>query len=843
MRYRFALAGLFLLGGAAGAAEPAPPEIPCQVQIPALPDGYHRSHRIDLTWQVGENPFGQAPVPGIHPRVLIGPDELPALRRRLRETACGQRAWNAIGSWTGFATRPQGPLTAAVQALVDGDLAAPDKVTDAWWRPNLPLYLNLAGFRALIAEDTPAQQRLAQALHTYVRALLAHPPPAPKGRPASWEPLEGSIGYAYDWLYHAMNETQRHDIRAYIAKCTAGRSSHGMGMKPEDRTYNWMPEGMKLCLYALAIEGEPGYDPSVYARSVPVMRDFLTYGIYADGTPREGTHYFNYGMGTNGALSLIAMARRGDNLLQHPHLRAVVQWYAQVIEPFGFAFAMHGDTPNDNGGLLANYVLMKNLWPKDPVVDWIWRNRMGDTYSKLNYRGDFLAVALFPQDWQAPQAPAIPEATPNQWGVEAGSTDTNVPGALAAPWNAPALGLPLDYLSPERGFLVSRTGWEREALALSVECRRDALGPGHNHSNQNDFTLSALGRKWVIDRGFHVAETAHHSGILIDGLGQGNFAAPGRFVTYLNSDLGTVVTGDARDAYSYRHTFPWRIGNPENKGFGWRPSPFGSSAAAALYNPVEYAYRTVLLVRGPQPYVLIFDDLRKDAAPHLYQWLLQLPSDLQLQSVKAHTLDIRANGDDPQAPSLRVQVIEPVPHSLFTGLDLACERYEIKRTPESGSKEDFGLGTRVVVAGRAVAWTQVTLLCPQAAKAEAPQVASSADGFSIDLPGQHDVYHLTRQAGHATAFSLDRNDGQACLSVGLRQGALGPKASFKVTGTPVALAWQNGTLSLSGSGWRHVAVNGLRVTEVRHDGSVQHLAATPKGVELTGGTAAAEDAE
>jgi hypothetical protein len=48
---------------------------------------------------------------------------------------------------------------------------------------------------------------------------------------------------------------------------------------------------------------------------------------------------------------------------------------------------------------------------------------------------------------------------------------------------------------------------------------------------------------------------------------------------------------------------------------------------------VKYAYRTAGLVRGKHPYVLVVDDIRKDDQTHEYEWLMQVPDDLELDAV------------------------------------------------------------------------------------------------------------------------------------------------------------------------------------------------------------------
>ena len=545
------------------------------------------------------------------------------------------------------------------------------------------------------------------------------------------------------------------------------------------------------------------------------MRDFLTYGIYDDGTPTEGTHYFNFGMGSGGSMSLVAMARRGDNLLQHPHLYALRNWYTSVIEPFGVEFAMHGDTPNANGGLLDNYVLMKNLWPDDPVIDFIWRNRVGDKYTKITYRGDFMFAALFPQDWQSEQAMMIDSPTGDKWGADA---HDRLSTELMAPWTAPALNLPLTHFSSERGFLVTRTGWNRNDMALHVECRRDAIGPGHQHSNQNDFTLSALGRQWVVERGFHRADTAMHSCILIDGKGQGNFTAPGRFITYLDHPFATAVVGDARDAYTYRHTFSWRPNIPGS----WSPSPINPNVIASVYNPVQYAFRSVIMVRGDHPYLLIVDDVRKDDAPHLYQFLLQVPDDLELASVEDSHITLQKTSDQDDLPSLLVEVLEPGRDEQQDGLDIALETYDMRLTPESGHGkiEKFGLAKRLSITGRRVAMSQVTLLIPLSAKDEKPIITKGDYGIVIEMAGQKDLISLARKEGKPTGISIIRNDNEAILVMGQSEAGPDKRPLIRCKRKIPALAWMDGTASISGDDWNAISINNLPVTTVNHDGSL-----------------------
>jgi hypothetical protein len=107
---RWALAGFVLLPATVpvGAAPSPFADKPCL--------SYSSFRDRELRW--GDAPlddFGPAPVkfdfggirslkpppgPGIHPRILCSPADLPDIRKRLKETRCGRQVWCNILSWT-----------------------------------------------------------------------------------------------------------------------------------------------------------------------------------------------------------------------------------------------------------------------------------------------------------------------------------------------------------------------------------------------------------------------------------------------------------------------------------------------------------------------------------------------------------------------------------------------------------------------------------------------------------------------------------------------------------------------------------------------------------------------
>ena len=95
------------------------------------------------------------------------------------------------------------------------------------------------------------------------------------------------------------------------------------------------------------------------------------------------------------------------------------------------------------------------------------------------------------------------------------------------------------------------------------------------------------------------------------------------------------------------------------------------------YNPVKYAYRTILFVGGEHPYVFIIDDINKAGAPRNYRWQMncttmfgpaglfedeagkKLNSDLDMdagatptEAVLLHTPLDKAPADDPKKTGL-----------------------------------------------------------------------------------------------------------------------------------------------------------------------------------------------
>ena len=750
--------------------------------LPALALQAQTAGQVELPAPVHIVPerFSAAPPPGVHPRILISPEDLPALRERLKNTAAGKRSWQAIKGWLAGALGPQKrqgePLKAAYEKLAAGDVRALEAI-DAdkqWWKDQMALTIQFEAFVSLIEEDATRNERAGKALLTYCRiakgrnlkANLAHQ-------------FDASIGMAYDFAYGHLSEEDRKALRAMIAQATFGKESHGMGSPAARHTYNFMPHGTGLLLLALAIEGEEGYDPTIYTKSVTLMKNFLNHGVDATGDPQEDMHYFNFGMAW-GSQAMVAMARRGDNLFLNDHYRRLPNWYINEMEPFGQAFSMLGDTPNDGGGLMPNYITMKWVWPDDPVVDLVWRNRARLDYSGISYRGDFLYAALFARDWKN-SPDEIVKLEANQWGA---NTDKDTPVALRsaeALAGVEALGLPRSWMSDKRALFIARSAWGPDALVLHFSVNAHNRGPSHTHANALDITLSALGRKWVIDRGFHIAESRHHSVILIDGKGQGFSAPPGKPVSHADDGALATVSGDAKYAYDWMYEFGNRIGNDYRKGNPWEPETANADTLAmyremaapeykerpweqrgddsgrpglegfthkAPCNPVEKAFRSVALRRGEHPYLLVADNIRKDDASHRYEWPLQVCDDLVIvdQTPTEVILGSEKPGDERR---LLVRMLGASPAADAGKWTL--ETYEIARSPETGSDKKFGTGKRLVYTMDTVEPAFRVLLLPHIKGETLPKTEAGQAEIRVTFPGGDDDRYTVGQSPEGAA--------------------------------------------------------------------------------------------
>lgn len=632
----------------------------------------------------------KVPPPGVHPRILISPEDLPDLRRRLRETNVGIALYanlqkrldetlrNPAKYWGGelYAKLAEGD-SAGAAALIAAHQGLPPGI--GHYQPFL-MAIVLEAFDALISEDAGRGRRAATAVATYAEMVrpgiersMDRPMNDDSWRVKTSGPQTGVqlsdqglrdgvgghlLGYAYDFAWPFMTEAQRATVRKTIAAATSGKLWMGARLPHHFRNWNWIAVGLQQPLLALAIEGEEGYDPRVYRLGVELARDYLNYGISPSGQSTEAVGYTQFGLVWANPF-IVAAQRRGENLLGHTHHRAMLDWYLHATLPSRKGWLSQGDG-GDRGPSVETLSMWRYFFPDDPKVAAIWRSVVhaqdGGVFDEKLHLVEPLLWAAADPELEMP----LPE----------NSAD------LAK------LGLPPLLFDPIRSSLMARSGWRPDAAFVQFECRTDSVGASHEHADRGSFTFAALGRTWAKDN-FRSVETRHHNSILIDGAGQGYWPGPGVWLGLEESGDLLIAACDAKPAYDWmwpkqiltenpdgfvRFRYPrWDTYRAEAEAFQKRmegisaepetrpavlafwqgyektdPRLWDEDARPVRYphNPVRRAFRSIVFERGTAPFLLVIDDMQKDDSERLYEWLMQTGLDTEICALDGNDITL-----------------------------------------------------------------------------------------------------------------------------------------------------------------------------------------------------------
>lgn len=645
------------------------------------------------------------PEPGVHPRILFAPEDLPRIRKELTTTEAGKRILSVLRkqvaagindptTWEGrcFAALAAGDLEAFKTAYKESPeddnppgsgfrSNIPGRIAAVRWGVRNPLLVGMEAkaLLALLDDDEKAGKKVGTALATYAAYV------APKVEEANTKPrhefhwystrylVPGELAFGYDWAWKWMTPEQRSALSSLIVKATASKYELGMDLPAHWRNWNHlgMDDSYASCLFA--IEGEAGDDPRGRDRIHEVFRDYLTYGIDPLGFGMEGIGYQTAGFGHLSA-PMLAFANRGKNLFLHPHYRRQTEsWLVQAMQPFGGAWQSGSDLGNfpPNLGYLA---VQKYFFPESPGVDFVYRNH------PLVRSNDWTAITR--------------EGNEAQWilPVEQAKSETREKAiAEAVAING---GDALSFYDTNRGCLYTRTGWGTNDLVLHVDCRTDTTFANHDHPDRGEFTLAALGRAWACS-GYRDTESKYMNVVTIDGRGQGYFTPPGDWIS--ESDTNGLVTAAINANYCWdwrwiKSSFTESKASLKKRDHGsfwesaerlqqriplsaWEPDPkvaayyqgFADRAHGdprmwddedgwvlrAPWYPVNKAFRTVLLSRGKHPYVLVADDIRKDDAEHLYEWRMNMPADIRTVSINGSDILLGDGTTKQGVPDLR----------------------------------------------------------------------------------------------------------------------------------------------------------------------------------------------
>jgi hypothetical protein len=683
-----------------------------------LTDFGSREVRFD---QTGVRPVRQSPPPGVHPRIFFGPDDLEEVRKRVKETRCGQEAWKNLLCWTemmkgnyddskdyakpdrwkggfgglhsrvplfrlgipraGKIAYNHSPKAAEFyQNLIKGNAAG---VPDFYWN-----VFSLEAFRCLIDNDEEGAKNLAKAATTLMKDGQEKRAADPKmnGKTPAQPVGAFQLAFTYDFIFKWLTPEQKKAMHDELAVGTWSHDNYGTFNTAESSRSNWATFSYWL-FEVLAIEGEPGFNELKVRGMYRGWRNLLTYGWFQSGATFEGEAKNQLGM--DGVL-LFASREKAygfENLCGHPYLQAYARKFLpKSINPMltGFhKYDLLGGSRTGSGGFTpCDFIGLKYMFPDDKAIDWIYHKSIGDNYEGVPDRPDgyfngLLFFAVFATDYD----PANNEVA--------------------------ALNLGNTFFCGERSLLMTRSSWEKDALMLNMHTR--GANGGHPFSDRNAIMVAGAGRIWS-PNGYANFRTPENSVVCIDGKSQ-NEGVPGHMVDFEDTPAATFATGDA----SYAWDWTWKRLD-KNRGFytladirsgkveipaGWEPvketvndfaftklpfeylnrpmfecahwiKPKGAYSPYVrqpLY-PVQKAFRTAGIVRGAEPYAIVVDDIRKDDTVHHYDWTLQLEHDIQIAKIvrrNALETDILLTGSDPDQTTPRQNNGEPLPSLMDAG--------------------------------------------------------------------------------------------------------------------------------------------------------------------------------
>jgi hypothetical protein len=770
-----------------------------------------RQVEFDLS---GVRRLGQVPAAGVHPRIAFTPDDLPEIRRRLKETRCGQAAWNNLLCWTEMMKgRYDDQAPYAKNDVWKGSfgglhgpvplfrLGVPREKGAAYnhhpkaaeiyrslvaqtAREFPPFYWNvfaLEAFRCLVENDAVGAQDLARAVATAVKLEQAHRAAEMLKKQQSGppdQPVGGfQLAFCYDFLYRWLTAPQRAAIHDELAESTWHHDNYGTFNAATASRSNWATFSYWL-FPVLAIEGEPGFNDLKVRGMYRGWRNLFTYGWFQSGATYEGEAKNQLGLDGVIPFAMRQTMYGFENPCGHPYLRAyLTRFMPHSVIPTLDGFIKYDLLGGAHGRPMPPDSLgAKFMFPDDKVIDWVYRSAVGENYENVpdrcdGYRNDLLFFLMYASDFD----PAN---------------------------NDPAkLNLGNTFFCGERALLMTRSGWDKDAMMLNMHTRQ--ANGGHPFADRNAIMVAGAGRVWS-PPGYASFQTAENSLVCIDNKTQ-DLAVPGRMVDFVDNPLATFAVGDAAYCWNWNYRWvpepkgPWTIDDARASRVvippGWEPEIHSVNDFAYTKLPWSYlndpifqaphwvlkagytrptvrqanfpvplrkAFRTAGLVRGRHPYALVVDDIQQDGAVHHYDWILTLEPDIKIVKTerRAAQLDVLLQGDTPAA-LLLVRVLN---RNTTTDRDAAPR---IDDLPNASNAKKYGPVHRLVLPADAVAPDFKILLYPHHSGDPLPATTWSGDRSAVTVawPEQTDQIRFTAGALGKTDITILRQEGSSARPI------------------------------------------------------------------------------
>lgn len=446
----------------------------------------------------------------------------------------------------------------------------------------LTTWMETLGFAFQLTGDQRFARHGVLLLDAAVKKLPVTEPDIAQGFAGARGDLMRGLAVGYDWLGEAMTPEQKSAWAAtaagYVRNILTEAAGEKVWWKPH---HNFMGVAIGAA-GLLALELQPFFPEEATqwrAQCAELVATWLKEGFDEQGAYVEGTGYAVYGLSNATRFADALQRAGGPNLFQSERLRRVPHFFAMSLLPGENVYEARNDA--NHGGLSDPNMLRLAAALDSGLAKWLWQTT-GSSGSPF----------------QIIWANSVASQSPRQAGE------------------------PLAEHFVGRGLCIWRTGWETSDVMFSVEA-----GPyypvTHNQADEGHFTLYGLGQRWAIDSGYGNNRlpggrdsTMAHNCILIDGEGMAPSGAgagtSGKISAYSDTAAQGYATADATEAYNRNN-----LGQP-----------------GAV---VEHARRHTLFARpsaGMPAYAAVLDDIRKDAQPHEYTWLMHTPDEMRIDLLK-----------------------------------------------------------------------------------------------------------------------------------------------------------------------------------------------------------------
>ncbi len=584
-----------------------------------------------------------------------------------------------------------------------------------------------------------------------------------------------AIANTYDWDYNYMTPAQRAICRSVISDMTKGHYTLGMDLPPHWCNWNFIGMAQYFEVLSLAIEDEKGYDPRVYARSVQVVRAYMRYALDRHGFAKESPGYSSAGL-QHMSSALLAMAGRGQNFFTVRRYRRYFDTYClQTMMPQGKRWIGEGDladfSPSFEPVAIAHY-----FYPNDPKLNYIYEN-LPDVIHQ-NFSRDYFYDAL------------LSCAAPEPRGAH---------GHLINYHYGKVFHLSNTFVDPDRGWLIARTGWNKNAVYMQLTARNDIMDASHNHADAGRIVVDALGIHWTREY-MRQIDGPEQSEILVNGKGQGFFPTPATWLGAVHTRIAAFGAANLTYCYNWqwrKQILMWSPNDPRLKsqayvGYKAQIEHFiaDGDRAIAQYDPspavrryyagylagdpkmwdqdswvirlpwmhMHYAYRTAGLVRGKYPYIMVVDNIKKNSVRQRYTWQMMLNPKVvevarsKVDGIQTITLAYPAKKFQLDRKFLYIMVLQAA-NQKVSGRPYV-ETFNHKNS--FGQPETL---ERLVIPSYSVSPHYKVLIYPFR-KGQTLPTAAWKQGHShlvIQLPGEHDTWTFKPLASGRCHLTFSRN--------------------------------------------------------------------------------------